>query len=263
MKHDSVVEENKRFYNAQYQNKNLFLVFLHTLVSFDQQSKARVNARVLLPVIDEFLSTNDSGSVSLLDFGCGWGSLLLKMPKRIQLYCFDLSSQAMTNVCKILSWSGRSVIPARIEDSSILEPAELDFITCSHVLEHVSDDESILLAFHASLSDQGVLLINVPINEVWDDPKHVRPYTRASLRQLLIRCGFEPMHEEACDKWTGYFLEKQFVGADARLGTRVIIRCAKLVLALTPLKLVEWSERRFFEHREPQQLIVLARKARY
>lgn len=260
MKNDSALKENKRFYDEQYQNKNLFLVFLHTLISFDQQSKARINARVLLPVVNQQLSGRHLKSVRLLDFGCGWGSLLLKMPRKVQLYCYDLSTQAMINVCKILSWSGRSIQPAQIEGSSIQEPAKLDFITCSHVLEHVADDIGLLRTFHHALEDDGVMLINVPINEVWDDPKHVRPYTQATLRRQLIDCGFAILSEDVHDKWTGYFLEKEFGGKNTSKITRFIIRSAKVILALTPLKLVEWSEKKFLGHRDPQQLVVLACK---
>ena len=41
---------------------------------------------------------------------------------------------------------------------------------------------------------EGKVLVNLPINEVWDDPKHMRKYTADSVFHLFNECGLHVEH---------------------------------------------------------------------
>lgn len=259
---DPGLRENKKFYENLYRRKSPLLHLLHMLVSFDQQSKAKLNRRLL----QGFLKTNDlngrKNTLSLLDFGSGWGTFLQKMPRRFKLYCFDLSEDAMQQVCKSLGYLGFKVSAAKVQDGKIIEPHNINIIVCSHVLEHVNSDEKILQTFYSALQTDGILLVNVPINEVWDDPKHLRSYTRNSIRQLLEASGFTVIIESEEDKWTGFLLEKEIGSAEVTPIAKFIIRITRLILALTPIAIIKWSEKYLFSHRPNQQILIIAKKKR-
>jgi len=65
-----------------------------------------------------------------------------------------------------------------------------DFITCLDGLEHVEDGERLITRFRESLTDSGILVVTVPINETVitggeENPFHKHEYTVESLRDLL------------------------------------------------------------------------------
>lgn len=258
---ESVIQENKAFYERLYRKKSSFAYLLHMTVSYDQQSKAKLNKKYLSPYFDHFVEVRPNTSPTLLDYGSGWGTFLKKTPRNFKLYCFDLSEHAMQRTCSSLGRLGLNVSPATIDEGSLIEPTELDFIVCSHVLEHVEDDRKILDMFYRGLSEKGVLLINIPINEVWDDPKHLRSYTRDSVDMLLHKAGFEIIEMIEADKWTGFFLEREFLSGATTSVSRLAYRACKLILAVLPLGLLKFSERLFMSNRKHQQLIVVAKKA--
>lgn len=255
-----MLEENKDFYNELYDKKNSVSHFIHMMVSFDQQSKAKLNRKFLSPYIKQALADLDKGDITLLDFGSGWGSFLLKAPRKMKLYCFDLSKQSMEAVSKTLGYLGFEVFHAKVRDDSNIDPKGLNFIVCSHVLEHVDNDVKLLEMFHRALSEDGVLLVNVPINEVWEDPKHVRAYTVSTMRKLLVESGFQVLVESEEDKWTGFLLEKEFAQRQTTTAIKFFVRALRLLLALTPLYLVKYTEKVLFSGRAYQQLILIVGK---
>jgi SAM-dependent methyltransferase len=62
-----------------------------------------------------------------------------------------------------------------------LETASIDFIYCSHVLEHVPDDRAAMREMRRLLSADGIALINVPVNGALtdEDPTISDPAERA------------------------------------------------------------------------------------
>lgn len=72
-----------------------------------------------------------------------------------------------------------------------------DLEICSHVLEHVENDEAVLTDLHRVLKTHGYLFVLIPINEECvyaTGAKHIQKYTAASFRQTAERCGFHVMY---------------------------------------------------------------------
>lgn len=71
-------------------------------------------------------------------------------------------------------------------------PTGVGFITCLDGLEHVRDGRHLIERFVASLTDDGILVVSVPINELEitkgrRNPFHLAEYTPESLRELLSK----------------------------------------------------------------------------
>ena len=85
-----IEELNIDYYERLYKKKYPLLALLHSLVSYDQQSKSKRNYFYLKSIIRSYQQIRKK--IKYLDYGCGHGSLLLKMnsmelrisgPKRI------------------------------------------------------------------------------------------------------------------------------------------------------------------------------------
>lgn len=255
------LEENRQCYERLYHDHSSFKHFLRMFLSFDQQSKAKLNKLYLQSTVKLNRERSAAGPINVLDYGCGWGASLMRMPRQFKLYCYDLSDAAMAMVCQSLGRIGYKVSPATISESELVEPENTHIIICSHVLEHVEDDQKLLELFYSSLNVDGVLLINVPINEAWNDPKHVRQYTQDSLIARLRGVGFLRISANQADKWTGFLIEKEFLSGEISSLRKVILRICRGLLAIMPLALIRLSEEVFFRARPYQQLIVIAEKA--
>lgn len=77
-------------------------------------------------------------------------------------------------------------------DMTLCDLPNVDFITCLDGLEHVSDGRSLIERFVAALSEVGILVVSVPINELeitggQHNPYHMAEYTPESLKELLSR----------------------------------------------------------------------------
>jgi len=257
----SVQAKNKEFYQRLYSKSGIISHILHMSISFDQQSKAKVNKKVLSPYIDNALSIENEAGVSLLDFGSGWGSMLRKIPKELNLYCFDLSQKSMQLTCATLGKLGYNIHKARVTENKIV-PENLDFIVCSHVLEHVDSDIDTLRLFSVALKESGVLLINVPINEVWEDPKHIRFYDEKSVRQALRTAGFELISIDEVDRWTGFLLSTECSTEYVSVLKKLIFKSLRVFLAIIPLSVCTYLETLFLKKRPFQQMIIVARRVK-
>ena len=83
-------------------------------------------------------------------------------------------------------------------EETLLDRADLDLVTMSHVLEHIYDPASVLRTVRAALADGGHLLIEVPcITAPEINPpglfmmEHLNYFEQVSLENLLIGAGFE------------------------------------------------------------------------
>lgn len=64
---------------------------------------------------------------------------------------------------------------------------KFDCAVLIHLIEHlqVEDVKKAIREAHRVLRAGGKLFIAVPVNKMWDDASHVRPYTFKAIRQLL------------------------------------------------------------------------------
>lgn len=252
----SKVEINKEFYNKLYKKRNPFLSYIYSLISFDQQSKSKINYKL----VKEHFGDRFKNELKILDYGFGHGSLLLKYPKNHQLFGCDISEEAVFNFPDVAKAAGRNAKTATVENFfTKFQNTKFDVISLSHIIEHVDDDKILLEKLTPFLSDNGIMLINVPINEVWKDPKHVRPYDLNYTQKLCADCGLTIITHLETDKLTSYFIIEEYVKGAGKLKL-IFIKLLRLLFAIVPLSFVIAFEKAFLKKHQDQQLIVLACK---
>lgn len=243
---------NLEFYERAYSLKNLPGLLLKQWLSYDQLSKTRRNLGMIAQL------PKPAQGFSVLDYGFGHGTLLLRLPRSHRISGCELSSQATRNLELLCRFLRRTLSLYSAEE---LEAASgwlsFDLICCSHVIEHVEDDSALLRLFHRSLHPDGHLLLNVPINEVWNDPNHVRSYTIDSTRAVLREAGFTIQTMVEADRWTAWLLHHERVSS---VRFMPLFRPIRLLLALMPVSAWDMLERFVPEQYAFQQLLVLARK---
>lgn len=139
-----------------------------------------------------------AGSMRLLDVGCGDGTFLQYAKTagwHVQGVDFDPQAVAAAQARGLAVHCGAlDTLPA--------EDTGYDYITASHVIEHVHDPEGLLRDIFARLKPGGTLWIETPniastghrrFGPHWrglEPPRHLAIFTPAALCQLLTRAGF-------------------------------------------------------------------------
>jgi len=249
---------NRLFYDRLYGYRHEFLFLAHGRISFDQQAKSRLNYRILGPLIRRLV--REHRRIRILDYGCGWGTFLLSLPrKRVEAYGYDISEQALRNLKRAMRLRGRRLETVVIDDQGTIQPNGFDIILCSHVLEHVSSDTQLIGSMVRALRPGGYLLINVPINELWEDPKHVHRYDARTLGDRIMDSGLRVAGCWEGDRWSSFLIKHRLskkAGPLRRLGLRLV----RAVLALPPMRFLRWTEQKFLMSYKPQQLLILGVK---
>jgi SAM-dependent methyltransferase len=252
-----VLELNREFYSALYRRRGAWRHRLRTWLSFDQQAKSRENHAILKPVLARLQASGRTTRV--LDFGSGWGAFLLAMPPgAFELYCYDLVPAAVESLCAAMRSKGRSVEAVTLDERGTLSPGGFDLVVCSHVLEHVESDAELMSRLVNSLRPGGYFLVNVPINESWDDPRHLRSYTSEAVRGLVRTAGLRIVATAEADRWTGFLLGLELTRGP-RSPARLALRALRALLAIAP-RLAIRSERWFLGRYPPVQSLVLGEK---
>jgi SAM-dependent methyltransferase len=170
---------------------------------------------------------------SVLDYGCGSGSLLLslaKEPRFTRLYGVDISESALAKISK--AWADLEGDPQRVtlltpqqDRLPNVAPHSIDVILSLDTIEHVLDPYVVLDELHRVAARNATFVISVPNYayikyvlqlffgrqpitgsdepiERWRtagwDGWHLHTFTKSSLAILLRDCGWEPQY------WTGY-----------------------------------------------------------
>jgi SAM-dependent methyltransferase len=249
----SIKSTNHDFYGQAYSGRNFLKVLLKQFCSYDQLSKTRRNVRVIRH-LPQF-----KGVLSVLDFGFGHGTFLMRMPRRHRISGCELSQEAIRNVRRLCSLFRRNVsLYTPDEFVAASQAISFDLVCCSHVIEHVDDEKSLLKLFHSVLGPDGYLLLNVPVNEVWVDPKHARSYTVESTRELLTDTGFKVEDVLATDRWSAWILYHEYVAA---VRFMFFFRVVRFLFSLLPVCVLDFLEKMLPQKYKPQQLLVLAKKA--
>jgi SAM-dependent methyltransferase len=149
-------------------------------------------------ILRRFLRTNPSGpqGSSLLDVGCGTGTLLAQLaPLGFgQLEGVDPYAEDRTFL------DGRLRIRRGVLD---VIPGKFDYVVLNHSIEHVPDQLNLLVQVRSRLKENGAVLVRTPVADstafrrygrFWyqlDPPRHVLVHTVRSMRTLAARTGFE------------------------------------------------------------------------
>lgn len=136
----------------------------------------------------------------ILDAGCGMGFSLKKLSEKFpHAKCVgaELSESAATHA---RSLGGLSIIN---QDFHEIETTKHDILTFNHVVEHLNDPNSTLRHAHKLLSEDGLLLIEVPISTGWAQsvwrqfwwchlpPQHLHLFNPSGLSTMVGQHGFE------------------------------------------------------------------------
>jgi len=142
-------------------------------------------------------------SGKLLDIGCGNGEFLrFASSFGWEVVGVDFDEQAVAEA----SSSGLDV---RTGDVNVIDSKEkFDFISLSHVIEHVYDPSVLLSSCYKLLNDGGVLWLETPNIESmgyafyksnWrglEPPRHIMLFNRNSLNKLLLNAGFVSVEQK-------------------------------------------------------------------
>lgn len=255
---ENIERTNLEYFDKLYHDRPPLFHFLHGVFSFDSQSKSRVNRQIVDPIIHRL--EEERSEIKVLDYGCGRGTFLLSMPRKLVVpYCYDISPKATASVQAVMRFLRRNAEVIKIDENGCIFPEDFDLIVISHVLEHVESDQALLKDLVDALRPGGYLLVNVPINEVWDDPRHIRTYTSDVLVQIMTNAGLNIISQFKTDRWTGYLLMHE-KNSTPPLLNRLALRALRLLLAIVPNRTLRWSEQALVKQYSYQQLIVLGAK---
>lgn len=252
MKKTRIESVNEDFYNEVYKSQNGFISYLKSLISFDQQSKSRINYYFLKRNIPKQIN-----KMSILDYGAGRGSLISKFAGSNQLYACDISQEANQNIKKVSSILRKPISTFHPNDvHEHIKDDSLDLITSSHVLEHVPDDIKIIKLMYEKLAVNGYLFLNLPVNEVWKDPNHIREYSEQSINHLLESHGFTKLKHGKSGHINGWLLKKRNEGGLVKK----ILPLMKLMYMILPSRVNCWIEFKLLKGMHHTHYLVLAQK---
>jgi len=129
----------------------------------------------------------------ILDVGCGSGKYLLKMHLGGFKHCIGLDPFIRET---IRYPNGVTVHKQELQEFAARTGEEFDLVMFHHSLEHMEDPQAMLHAASTLLSEQGTILVRVPIadsyawqhyREHWiqiDAPRHLYLFTQKSLELL-------------------------------------------------------------------------------
>jgi SAM-dependent methyltransferase len=139
-------------------------------------------------------------AVRILDFGCGWGEFLAAC-EDFGFICYGIDRSSARRK------HGRIHILPSVEDLKDMPAAAHGFhaVTLFEVLEHLEDPLAVLRALHNLLVSRGILVLETPdctgVSDFLTESDyrkihpldHINAFTPATLRNMAIRAGFEPV----------------------------------------------------------------------
>lgn len=136
--------------------------------------------------------------ITMLEIGCGSGSITKSLTKYGEVYGNDLSKKAL-EFCK-----SRGVANLIHGDITTLDMHQhenkFDLVLALDVLEHIQDDVAAIQTVHKLLKDDGMFLVNVPAYKfLWSSHDealmHKRRYTTFEIARKLEDNGFKILHK--------------------------------------------------------------------
>jgi len=152
-------------------------------------------------LLEPALASAASGSLALLDAGCGTGYNLVDLARRGRAVGIDLSPEA------VAFWRERRVRAVRASLLRLPFPdATFDVVTSFDVIYHawVTDDRRAVSEMARVLRPGGLMLVRVPALKVLWGAHDVavqsrRRYTRAELTALLASCDLRLLRATYCN----------------------------------------------------------------
>jgi len=128
----------------------------------------------------------------LLDLGCGDGSLIAELSRRIKadLTGADISGPAIEIARRNVP--GATFLQLDLNAPSL--PGRYDVVVLSEVLEHIEDDEAVLRQAAAAAPHVVISVPGGPADKVDRRYGHFRNYAGNLLKEKLERTGFEVIY---------------------------------------------------------------------
>lgn len=155
---------------------------------------------------------------TILDFGCGWGTFLLKATKAKRRYGVELRRDCKNYINKL----DKSIF---VEDSLEKFKKKFDVIILFHTLEHLTDQVGTIKKLRNRLNSKGKLIIEVPHAEdilinlkSFRDfsffSEHLILHTKDSLKEILQKAGFNKIKIQYTQRYNfenhlGWFLKNK------------------------------------------------------
>ena len=143
-------------------------------------------------IIGALLSRYVPKDARLLEVGCGTGFVAGYLKQQgYRIECADLFLEGL-NYCRKRG-SGYAYYQYDLYDEVFSQ--EFDGVLACDVIEHLGDDEKVLLNINRTLKKGGILLITVPACQaIWSDideyAGHKRRYSRDEMKKKLEAAGF-------------------------------------------------------------------------
>jgi len=181
--------------------------------------------------------------MTLIDIGFGTGTCIKYLTKKYKITTIglDISSQTVSLYNrKLKNKKNLHSIALEIDpytNNLSFKDSQISFVICSHVLEHVSDDEFLLKEIYRILKKDGYAYFAIPINEEqFLVPNHVRKYTPLTFKQKLEKYNFKLVSDMESDNFsyfiTSLALKKTFIN-------NVLKKALIFFLSIVPLSILE------------------------
>jgi len=139
------------------------------------------------------------GARSVLEIGCGTGSVMLALQKvmpHLHLVGSELHPEGLVFARKRL---GEDVVLLQMDARKIPARSEFDVVGAFDVIEHIEEDDVVLAGIYDALRPNGGAIITVPQHPwLWspadETARHVRRYARGELERKLAKAGFTIAH---------------------------------------------------------------------
>jgi len=162
---------------------------------FDLLSRTEVRSfwfRVRNRIIGEILREHMPKDSRILEVGSGTGFVAMYLKEQgYRIECADLFLDGL-KYCKKRG-SGYAYYQYNLSDAVFQE--EFDGVLAFDVIEHIEDDQTVLVNLHSSLRPGGLLVLTVPAcRGIWsamdEYAGHKRRYSRGELKEKLEKAGF-------------------------------------------------------------------------
>lgn len=157
----------------------------------------RIGRRFFTPKVPALFKVvrNLPAQSKVVDVGAGTGGLLQLMEKAnasLKTYALDIGRppEFISNGMFLRG----NIMNLPFQDNSF------DLVVCSHVIEHLTDPFPAVAELKRICKLEGYIYLETPSHRssimpigfnFWDDPTHVRPYTRISLSKLFEIYGIQ------------------------------------------------------------------------
>ena len=175
-------KSNKAFYDTYYDKPDWWFRF-------------RYDTQVKLKTI--FYLCKKAGiplkNQSVCELGFGNGNVLFKFDTSCRLFGIEIAETALAKARKTAAERNyKEFAFYGLNETGIFpfDDASMNIVIASHVIEHVTDEERLIHEIRRVLRPGGKAIILIPINERYNDPKHVREYTSNSCKSTFEEKGF-------------------------------------------------------------------------